>query len=369
MHIAKIIVSGFPRLHDNTILDFTMKTATKKSDHDFELKQVSMYEYIPICHLFFGGKEEGKESIIFLIRFCYRILLTGMILPLPSFSSNEICLEIYFYEAERIYFYQCRIGKEDDCPVFLSQALFCKTAYSKREAHHLKGRYKRMHSPNLNFAKMGIIPLLLPMKQDILFCENHLSKLQLIQRIFRLYPQMDISMQSKLLHLFSLPFTSMFYDGNGHFLLSYAHDEAIFNIHDFMDCFSFENLQCLYFLISAYLAIEKGAILILSSLDYVPPHIAEHIVQLFLDRRLNRHGSMLFCFSYHFSFADMFHREDMIYLLMEEKDKYEVCCYATYYERTRTLKSKVLEKEMKLRAFDLKCLNELRTLLLQKIRS
>ncbi len=133
MYIAKIIVSGFPLLQDNTILDFTMKTATKKPDHDLELKQVSMYQFMPVCHLFFGGNEEGKGSVILLLRFCYQILLEGKILPLPTSLSHEISLQIYFYEAERTYFYRCRIGQKEDNVVFLFQDLFCKIAYSKEK--------------------------------------------------------------------------------------------------------------------------------------------------------------------------------------------------------------------------------------------
>lgn len=369
MYIAKIIVSGFPLLQDNTILDFTMKTATKKPGYDLELKQVSMYQFMPVCHLFYGGNEEGKESVILLLHFCYQILLEGRILPLPTSLSHEISLQIYFYEAERTYFYRCRIGRKENTAVFLFQDLFCKTAYSKRESHHLNGRYKRVMYPKLQLATMSIIPVILPMKHTFFICDSHLSKLQLMQRVYYLYIQLNSSMKPKILQLCSLPFTSMFYDGKGHFLLSYPHCEIIETIHQVLQLFSFENLECLYILISAYLALEQGATLILSSLDTIPLSVAYHIIHLFLDKQMNRHSAGIIFFTHQCAFADLFHRDDSIYLLMKEKGRYEVHCYCDEFQNARVLKSKVLEKDLRMRAFDLKLLNELRTMLLHKIRS
>lgn len=369
MHIAKIIASGFPSLQDNTILDFTMKTATKKPDHDLELKQVSIYQYMPICHLFFGGKEEGKEGVLHLLWFCYQILLEGKIPSLKSSLSNEIYLQIYFHEAERIYFYRCKIGQKENSEVFLFQELFCKTAHSKREAHHLQGRYKRITIPKLRFATMSIIPVILSMRHAFYICNSHLSKLQLVQRVYYLYSKLDVSVKSKILQLCAMPFTSMFYDGKGHFLLSYPNCKKIQTIFQVLELFSYENLECLHMLISAYLALEQGATLILSSLDTVPLCVAYHIIHLFLDKQINRHGAGLISFTNHYAFADVFHRDDSIYLLMKENEKYAVHCYCDDFQNMRTMKSKVLENDTKLYPLDLKLLNELRTMLLHKIRA
>lgn len=369
MHIAKIIASGFPSLQDNTILDFTMKTATKKPDHDLELKQVSTYQYMPICHLFFGGKEEGKEGVLRLLQFCYQILLDGKIPSLKESLSNEIYLQIYFYEAEQTYFYRCEIGQKENTEVFLFQDLFCKIAYSKREAHHLQGRYRRITMPKLHLATMSVIPVILPMGHTLYICDCHLSKLQLVQRVYFLYSKLDVSIKSKILQLCEMPFTSMFYDGKGHFLLSYPNCKKVQAISQVLKLFSYENLTCLYMLISAYLALEEGATLILSSLDTIPVCVAYHMIHLFLDMRINRHGAELVSFTNHYAFADVFHRDDSIYLLVKEKGKHVVHCYSDYFQNVRAMKSKVLENETKLYPFDLKLLNELRTMLLHKIRS
>lgn len=359
MHILKIIVTGFRRLKDNFTIDFLTTQSITKASNDAELLQIGDKLFIPICQVFMGSHGCGKSSIISLIDLCIACLNEDNILYHPEdFSQEKITLSIFFTNSIKVYRYRCelfppsfiKMMQSENRVLIKNQELFVKNVNIQNTDKLWNGRYVRVpiECQSLTGTKSMVSSFDFKMPYVISLKDNSKVKMMKIINHYLDYINKDIVLS--VCHFFGLDIVNFKKISNDELMIIYGngHKKVALKNELLVTYLSLGTIRGLLVYLSAYLTLKLGGLLMIDGLeDYLQHETVISVINLFLDKRMNRKGALFYFSTYDARLLDIFHRNDHIHVVFKDDEQMidHNILPSFFDKRMRTLKSNMISQQ------------------------
>ena len=348
MKLLRLSISGFKLCENNFTIQLTPTANKNREDKEYELNEIDDNLYIFNTVGIVGKNASGKTTSIEALSIAFDILSNFKIKNTLEYikNDNNIFIDLYFYHDKYLYNYKTTLvyNKDNNYILFKNEEIY-KAKYYKSYANNLYNlnRYKKLRIikelpedtsilyyilkeiDNRYIPYNSVIEHLLSI-DDIIDTYNHYKNPKILNSIIELFDDniIDIKMENK--NKFIITFKNKKKEEKT--------KKELYNI------LSSGTIKGLYLYLYIIIRLELGKDLLIDEFEiHFHKTLVENLINLYKDKRINKHNATLIFTTHYCELLDLFNRYDNIYITKHE-DKVTILNAYNYNLRNELLKSK-----------------------------
>ena len=347
MKLLNLTISGYKLCDNNFNICLTPIANKSKEDKEYELSEIDENLYVFNTISIVGKNASGKTTSIEALAIAYDILSNFKIKKTLDFLriSPELTLEFYFYHEHFLYYYKTNLiyNKNNDYVVFNNEELY-KTKYYKSYAnslYNLKKYEKIKITKDLPEDTSILYYILKEISTRCFYYNSLIENIIPLDEIIDMYSLYNPNMINIIIELFDNNIKDIKMENKNKFIITYKNKKKeektkkeLYNI------LSSGTIKGLYLYLYVVMSLEKGIDL---SIDEIEIHfhktLVENLINLYKDKRVNKHNATLIFTTHYSELLDLFNRYDNIYITKHE-EKIKIINAYQFNIRNELLKNK-----------------------------
>ncbi len=345
MKLLCVKARNFKNIADDCILDFVAYSKKTSEDKEYELQEIAPGLFTFNAVAFVGKNASGKTSALDLLDCVYSIL-GSFSLEGKDYSYERIHLEVFFYEKGSVYKYVTDLANKEGTSkaAFSNQKLYGKTYYKT----YLKSIYEDEGFSELAFASslpdtVSILFLLLKEGSKAFYYSSFGFGKDTYKELFSLLKQGDFPspLLSRIIHLFDENILGLERVDELNYRILGKEGDLVLSEGSLYHYLSSGTTKGILLYSRVADSLRKGTDLLIDEIEnHFHKTLVENIVDLYKDKRVNRHHATLYFSTHYPELLNLFNRQDDIYICRAEgKIKLENL-YLNYHVRSELSKSR-----------------------------
>lgn len=351
MKLLKITANNYKLCEKNFTISFVPISRKTEEDKENELLEIDDDLYVFNTLAFVGKNASGKTMTVRLLSIVYDLLSNFKI----TYSKNNIKeedekfnLDITFYHEKKLYRYIVDLVNRGTFVSLENQNLYVKN-YTKTDSSNLfdYSKYEKLSFDNALPEDISIIFLTLEkIRPRGLYYSSEDDGPNMYSSAFNMYNYLynkDVDIIKLILNIFDETIKNIkmleqdkfevhFKNGN---ICTYNSKE----LYSILSSGTTKGIALFNFVV--YSLINGTDLLIDEVENHFHKVLAENLVLLFKDKKVNKNNATLIFTTHYCELLDIFHRRDNIYVMKNENSKIKIGnAYTDYPTRSDLLKSK-----------------------------
>lgn len=353
MKLLNINVTGFKNLKDGFNINLMTKAKVSEVDLYDEVLMIDDNLYVNTNYILTGKNSSGKTTALELIDLVYELLRLGIVRNDNFiFKNDEILLKVHFYSDGYIYLYEGKLVKPSrniisgsDYVSFKEENLFRKKYFKSYGKNIFDLKYDLLIGPkemsnasileNANYSKNFSMkldvnnPYTLSAAFDTLYSENYTD--ESINNIVSLF---DKSIDSLSYDLKREEFTLV----RGSVINKYNNNEI-------SKMLSEGTTKGIIMFSISLMTLSAGSVILIDEIENsFHKNLVEHLIMLFMDKRINKNNAQIIFTTHYAEILDIVRRSDGIFILNNDGTIDIKNLYVDYDFRLEKLKSNIVNE-------------------------
>ncbi|MEG2457557.1 MAG: AAA family ATPase [Bacilli bacterium] len=347
MKLLKVVANNFKLCEDNFTICFVPTARKTEEDKEYELQEIDENLFVFNTLAFVGKNASGKTTTMELLSFVYDILSNFRIKNNINLITEDLNIDITFYNEGILYHYVSDIKKRVDNVLFSNQRLFSKKYiktgfndifnYDKYEEIIYNDELPEDTSILFRVLKKISIRGVYFKSQDVtgdsfdfafdLYDILKDVKPNLIKRVLKLYDEHISNIEKK---------------DNETFKITYNNNKSyVVNGHELFSILSSGTTKGLTLFSFVILSLHNGFDLIIDEIEnHFHRTLVENIILLYKDKKINKNNASIIITTHYPELLDLFNRSDNVYVTKYDKKIHLENLNFDYNVRSELLKSK-----------------------------
>lgn len=351
MKILNITISGFKNLKDNFNLNLIVKAKVSDIDLSDEVLEVAPNLYLNTSYIFTGKNSSGKTTVLELMNTVNTILSKGILnYDEYQFKGEKISLKFHFYENGYIYRYTGILAKpkgiiisENNYTNFIDEEIGRKKYYKSHGKHVLEGDYEIIEKSFSERTASLTTELKFKTQPVLFFSTDKFKDLSVAFYVMKVsaFNQHTINL---IVNLFDNSIQAMTYSEEEHeYVIMRNNVKTKYREKEVNKVLSEGTLKGIIMFACALAVLLNGSSLIIDEIENsFHKNLIEHLVMLFMDKRINTKNAQLVFSTHYAEVLDVLRRRDGVFIL-KNAGKIDITnLYLDYAFRTETLKSNIV---------------------------
>ena len=360
LRILKISTSGYKRLADNFVIDFTNIARVNKDDLEKEVFKINEKDYLFRVMTFIGGNSSGKSTTLNLIFKINMFLKTGRWQVLDGeLNNNYLIFSVYFYLNGSYYYYFVKLKKQenfyvDNIPSYLlidkEELKSLEFDKNKRIDYFDLSNYHNVDNIlNYSLNDTSSITKITNMDNNYgvdYFYSNSLNDfntLAIRNSFYYTFKECDNKLLISIINMLdeSIEYIKMLED-NKFIIKRINEEEKTLNNNQLVLNLSSGTIKGIELLYRVFLSLKKGTILIIDEIENsFHKNLVNNILFLYNDTKINKNNAQLIFSTHYAEILDVIKRRDNIYITHKENGFVKAKNMYLYNIRTELEKSKL----------------------------
>lgn len=353
MKLLNINVTGFKNLKDGFNINLMTKAKVSEVDLYDEVLMIDDNLYVNTNYILTGKNSSGKTTALELIDLVYELLRLGIVRNDNFiFKNDEILLKVHFYSDGYIYLYEGNLVKPSrniisgsDYVSFKEEKLFRKKYFKSYGKNIFDLKYDLLIGPkemsnasileNADYSKNFSMkldvnnPYTLSAAFDSLYSENYTD--ESINNIVSLF---DKSIDSLSYDLKREEFTLV----RGSVINKYNNNEI-------SKILSEGTTKGIIMFSISLMTLSAGSVILIDEIENsFHKNLVEHLIMLFMDKRINKNNAQIIFTTHYAEILDIVRRSDGIFILNNDGTIDIKNLYVDYDFRLEKLKSNIVNE-------------------------
>lgn len=351
MKILNIKVSGFKNLKDEFNLNLMTKAKVSEIDLTDEVLKLDDNLYVNTNYIMTGKNSSGKTTALELLNLAYELLRLGIVRnDRFMFKEEEIYLKVHFYSNGFIYLYEGILIRPSKTIVGINDYV------SFKEERLYKKKYYKSYGKNIFEVKYDLIMSSKGVSNASIlekasYTKNFVILLDVkepypLSTAFDLFKDLDYSDESinAIVSLFDQSIESLTYDfKKDEYILTRNNASNKYNDNEISKILSKGTVKGIIMFSISLIVLSTGSVLLIDEIENsFHKNLVEHLVMLFMDKRINKNNAQIIFTTHYAEILDIVRRSDSIFVLKNDNVIEMNNLYADYEFRTDVLKSNIV---------------------------
>ncbi len=351
MKLLNIEVSGFKNLKDGFNLNLMTKAKVSEIDLTDEVLMISENLYVNTNYILTGKNSSGKTTALELLDLVYELLRNGIINNDKFiFKEEEIFLKVHFYSDGYIYLYEGILVKP-------SKTIIGSTNYiSFKDETLFNKKYYKSYGKNIFDIKYDLIIKSEETSSASILEKAKYNKQAGIMLDVKNELELDIAFDllsdlkykdeiiNALVSLFDKSIDSLTYDSKKEeYTLIRNNTIGKYNNNEISRILSEGTIKGVVMFSISLLVLSIGSVLLIDEIENsFHKNLVEHLVMLFMDKRINKNNAQIIFSTHYAEVLDVVRRSDSVFILKNNGAIDVKNLYVDYGFRSEILKSKIV---------------------------
>ena len=347
MKLLNLTITGFKRCIDNFNITFTPTANKNKEDIEYELSEIDDNLYVFNTIGIVGKNSSGKTTTIEALSIAYDILSNFKIKKTLNYlrDTKDIIIKLYFYYNEYIYYYKTKLiyNKNNDYICFKDEEIY-KAKYYKSYANDLYNldRYEKLNLEKELPEDTSIVYYILKeIEMRYFYYDSYIENTFFLEKITDMYNMYNPNILKTIIELFDDNIMDIKLKNKDKFIITFKNNQKEEkNKKELFNILSSGTIKGLYLYLDVILSLESGRDLVIDEIEiHFHKTLVENLINLYKDKRINKHHATLIFTTHYCELLDLFNRYDNIYITRHE-EKISITNAYKYNISNKLLKSK-----------------------------
>lgn len=329
MKLLKFGIKNFKKLNDNFNFSFVPTGNKSLEDKEFELSEIDNNLFVFNTIGIVGKNASGKTTTTEALNIIYDILSNFKIKKSFNYFSknmNDIELSFYFYNENNLYYYRTILSynKINEYISFKNEELYSAIYYKSysNDLFNLK-KYKKISLEKNIPDDTSILFMIL---KDIIirgdYYEPIVESFRVFDSLIEFYNNFKENLFNTTIELLDEHITSITMKNENIFIVTYKNKKQEEKTHDeLFYSLSSGTIKGLNLYLDALYSLFMGYDYIVDEIEtHFHKTLVENIINLYKDKRINKHGATLIFTTHYPELLDLFNRTDNIYICDYKND-------------------------------------------------